>query len=846
MTVPSELPIPRDWQVFEDFCRDLFAAEWGYSETQKHGRTGQAQHGVDVFGRRDGQWQAVQCKRRSTFPERQLTEREIRAEVTAAEDFGHSVETLVIATTVPPDTQLQAVARDLTEEHGDQGPHVVVYGWSDLCEKLAHHDQLSRVWHHKLCEPTPSFSDDVSRGLSEALEDATLRHEELTTAGQDAAAALEEILDLKRRLRDGGHLKAGDILADGRFRLIELLGKGGFSSVFKAYDRRSCQLVAVKVLHGHHVHDRSRRERFFRGARQMAQLQHQGIVRVIEPELEDVGYHFFVMELAKGGDLHRAVLDGRTIGLEILRDVAEALDFAHRAGLVHRDVKPANILLTEDGRAKLTDFDLVRAFDTTGGTKTGSMLGTFLYASPEALQQAKDVDASTDIYSLGMTVTFVLHGEELPLTLLQDSAAFFDQLDAPPDVREALVDATSWKREERPATAVELIDTLDASAIETSTPAEPKPQGEDDASTDVTVSTPIDIERAMTPSDIERAMDAERDWEKRRKLIERVPESARDAAAALETLDRLRDRTRSGNDLFFLDQTIGAVAEKWTDAEQAAEQLRQRLFDHIPAPEEDLFQWIETRDGRVELWRNIPAGKFLMGSPQGEEGSYNDEKPQHEVVVRSPFRLAAVPVTIAQYAAFDPKHRSYHRGKVPDNRIASHPVETVTSYEAIAFCRWLSSRVPGFEGTRLPTEAEWEYACRAGTQTRYWKGDDDSDLEAVGWYDDNSDDRTHRGGRKPANAWGLYDVHGNVWEWTASEWTADYSGIEIDPSRYTGAEARHARAELTGALRVYRGGSCWYEARSARSACRNWREPRHGLQNHGFRVLRPAARASRS
>ncbi len=174
-------------------------------------------------------------------------------------------------------------------------------------------------------------------------------------------------------------------------------------------------------------------------------------------------------------------------------------------------------------------------------------------------------------------------------------------------------------------------------------------------------------------------------------------------------------------------------------------------------------------------------------------------------------------------------------------------------YAAWAYCRWLSSQVPSAAGARLPSEAEWEYACRGGTQTRYWQGDAESDLGEVGWYGANSAYRTHRVGQKPANPWGLYDVHGNVWEWTSSEWSMDYAGredgIEIDPSaegRHADAESRHVRAELSGGSRVYRGGSFWGDAWNARSAYRNSSSPQHWYRDHGFRVLRPAARASRS
>ena len=159
-----------------------------------------------------------------------------------------------------------------------------------------------------------------------------------------------------------------------------------------------------------------------------------------------------------------------------------------------------------------------------------------------------------------------------------------------------------------------------------------------------------------------------------------------------------------------------------------------------------------------------------MGSVPTEEGSFKNERPRHEVRILSPFQIAAVPVTIAQYAAFDPGHRSdHHQGKVPDEKLATHPVESVTWYQAFAFCRWLSASLPWAKGARLPTEEEWEYACRAETESRYWSGNKGADLNRVGWYDANSKSHAHRVGRKAANPWGLYDVHGNVWEWTVSK-----------------------------------------------------------------------------
>ncbi len=326
-------------------------------------------------------------------------------------------------------------------------------------------------------------------------------------------------------------------------------------------------------------------------------------------------------------------------------------------------------------------------------------------------------------------------------------------------------------------------------------------------------------------------------WEERAKVYERLPELIDDPLRVLALLDQIRKRTRHGNDLFFLEQAVTAVGEKWPDAQRAAGQQQDRLYDHIPAPSAELFSWIETPNGgRGPLWREIPAGRFFMGSIEGT--GYLPTVPPHEVLVRSPYQMAAVPVTVAQYAAFDPEHRSYYHGKVPEDELSSHPVERVTWYQAFAFCRWLSASFSRAAGARLPTEEEWEYACRAGTQSRFWSGSHKADADRVGWYISNSD-HTQPVGSRPANPWHLYDMHGNVWEWTISE-TTDYSGrgacVEADPLTV----APEDRAASVDTERVVRGGSIWNEPNNARAAVRATRDPRSEGGDLGFRVCLPA------
>ncbi len=310
-------------------------------------------------------------------------------------------------------------------------------------------------------ESRPSDAEEHESDLAHELADAHRLKLELETTDGDTSQVLKRIVELKRRLREGGQLQPGDLL-NGRFKLLEVIGQGGFATVWKAADQERHTLVAVKILHGQYRHDRSRRQRFFRGSRKMAELNHQAIVRVIEEKGEDEGWFFFAMEYLAGGNLREAVQSGlltREERLRILLEVGDAVAFAHGKKVVHRDVKPTNILLDEHDRPKLTDFDLVRAPDTTGGTRTG-MLGTMIYAAPEMMTGPKHAGKPADVYGLGMTMVFALYGKDLPPEALRNSDSFVASLNAPSDVREVLVRAVAWDLEKRWGSVSELCAAL--------------------------------------------------------------------------------------------------------------------------------------------------------------------------------------------------------------------------------------------------------------------------------------------------------------------------------------------------------------------------------------------------
>ncbi len=226
--------------------------------------------------------------------------------------------------------------------------------------------------------------------------------------------------------------------------------------------------------------------------------------------------------------------------------------------------------------------------------------------------------------------------------------------------------------------------------------------------------------------------------------------------------------------------------------------------------------------------RLIPAGEFLMGSPAGEEGREAYEM-QHRVRITKPFYLGVYQVTQGQYQQVVGQNRSEFDG-------VENPVEMVSWDDAIEFCRKLSAlpeEAAAGNVYRLPTEAEWEYSCRAGTTTRFNFGDHKTDLVDHAWYDDNSD-KTRPVGNKLPNAWGLYDMHGNVWEW-CQDWYRDYpSGSVTDPAGPTSGSM--PTGPSTGSTRVLRGGSWNHFAVHCRSADRYWNFPSYCSFSVGFRV----------
>ncbi|GAK50759.1 hypothetical protein U14_02000 [Candidatus Moduliflexus flocculans] len=271
------------------------------------------------------------------------------------------------------------------------------------------------------------------------------------------------------------------------------------------------------------------------------------------------------------------------------------------------------------------------------------------------------------------------------------------------------------------------------------------------------------------------------------------------------------------------------------DSETAFTAFLRKAADYRPQPGETLT---EPLTGIELVW--IPPGRFRMGACEEDlrrGWAYEWELPPHEVDITPGFWMGKYPVTQAQWVAIMKENPSRFTEEKSGNDWQRYPAEGISWYGAQEFlsrvgvitAHTLNAAMPTF---RLPTEAEWEYACRAGTNAIWPFGNDDAYLEEHAWYDENSERQTHPVGQKRPNAWGLYDMQGNVWEWCA-----DWYNRNIYQERGQHEPVLNPTGPKSGQFRVIRGGGYGSYARLLRAADRGFEAPSQSNAPVGFRLL---------
>ena len=729
----------------------------------------------------------------------------------------------------------------------------------------------------------------------------------------------------------------------GDYVLLARIGAGGMGQVFKAQHRHMKRFVAIKLLPAALTKDENAIKRFQREVEAAARLSHPNIVQAHDASVQR-GIWYLVMEYVEGHDLSEIVASRGPLevarALDYIRQAARGLAFAHENGVVHRDMKPANLLVDKRGTVKILDMGLARFDDPAQHslTQSGQVMGTVDYMAPEQAFDTKSADARADIYSLGCTLYRLLTGKNMYEgdTLVQKLMAHQSQpipsLAAQhPDIPPALSAIFERMVAKRPAdrfqSMAEVEDALSYLGGTDFPSAAAKPHDSDSQLTSffdslggakpapkpgsgvvlkkpATVAAAGDVPTAaFNSSKIDTDPVSESSIQIARQAVARPISTQRPLwrqpaaliAAGLcgllivslgiwaiisnrDTSEVAKVKVPKGNGKVETEIAIPGSASPSSPSRTSAVSTSSlppaahAPFDaamarkHQEAWATHLALPIEYTNSIGMQFVLIPPGEFMMGStPEeieaalkvpGETEFWRDyiesEAPQHKVVLSYPIYLGKYEVTQLQYervtgsnpSAFAPTGAG--SDAVAGTDTTHHPVEEVSWNDAAAFCAKLSEREklkPSYlrvgdtitrvrgDGYRLPTEAEWEFSCRAGTTTRYWNGDKDEDLKLAGWFGPTSGGHTRRVGELKANPFGLFDSHGNVWEWVQDSWEmnhyAQFQGKPaIDPSG----------PSLPGPQRVIRGGGWSPAAPYCRSSHRQGTDATFHHRNIGFRV----------
>jgi serine/threonine protein kinase/formylglycine-generating enzyme required for sulfatase activity len=670
------------------------------------------------------------------------------------------------------------------------------------------------------------------------------------------------------------------LLAHPDYTITRELGRGGMGVVYLAENTLMGRTEVLKMVSGQLLGRPGVLDRFLREIRSAAKLRHANIVTAYAAHRIGEGF-VLAMEYVDGLDLANLVKAkgplpvAQACGLAL--QAALGLQHAHEHGMVHRDIKPANLILSHDGTRgliKILDFGLAKVTSEgqvdSGLTREGQMLGTPDFISPEQIRDAQSADIRADIYSLGCTLYYLLSGRP-PFTAdsLWDLYQAHFSMDAGP------------LNLLRPEVSGEL-DALVAKMMAKDPAKRFQTPGE------VAAALAMFVNNEDGSSNRKLIRQGRLAWTTAAAKLHWLRPRPRWSIAGVLLLgvvitSVLIFRTKSGTIVFenLPEKAVVTVDGDAFTVEWPQSKGNGRAQITIPPGKHSVEVKLDgvrvtgeevsvdsggvtpfivridrppgialsptartgSSDPAPKRVKNsvgmtlvlIPPGDFQMGSDYGPPGE--DDRPPHLVRISRPYYLGAYEVTQEQYETVMKKNPSHFSGR-PKN-----PVDDVTWIDTVMFCNELSRReslspyyeivgpnhvsILGGKGYRLPTEAEWEYACRAGNSSNM-PFHDNGHLGRFAWMYSNCDRMTQPVGAKEPNGFGLFDIYGNVWEW-CWDWLGPYpAGLATDPS-----------GPMVGTYRVLHGNGWWNgDPGSCRPSFRLRGLPEKTSPNHdfGFRV----------
>ena len=608
-------------------------------------------------------------------------------------------------------------------------------------------------------------------------------------------------------------------LLNDRYEILALLGQGGMGAVYRAQDLTLGRMVALKertpdpngTTHGMS----QARAQFRREAQTLAQVSHPNLPHIYD-YFSVADSEYIVMDLVEGENLHRLVQERgaqpEMLVLNWARQVLDALVYLHAHNIIHRDIKPHNLILTPDEHIVLVDFGLVKLFDPSQPSTLTLLrgVGTPEYAPLE--QYSREVghtDPRTDIYALGATLFTLLAGKPPPdvhVRLLHPDA-WRSVREINPGVSfgtESIIEkAMGLYPQQRYQTANDMLQAFGfspARLVDKFEPTPPRP----------TAPPPLSAHASRPHS----ATSAEPTAPDSRQPITPVP--AHEEDFEISRLKQSPTGLLAARGIVRAPSKTEEPVDEHTQILPAKPKLSVSIVRGVLRMQLGLGTYLE--------FVRVPAGAFLLGSdPKADRHAQPDELPQHQVTL-SDYWISKFPITVAQFTIFTDATNRPVPFDFPQK--SSHPIVNVSWYDALVFCRWASDNT-GKE-VRLPTEAEWEKAARGADGRIYpWGNDFDAHRlnSAEGKISGTTPVDGFASGASPCGAW---DMAGNVWEWVNDWYKPDYYAERI---------GENPQGPDTGYYKALRGGAWFSDQSHVRAADRTHFNPENRYDYVGFRVV---------